>query len=119
MPKYPAVGGQSGARRAIRARVEIHQSAAEEKSSAGTGECLWAKLEGEAVSVTVHRLPHVTVTVDSEELAAWIAKHGPDNKARLESTAFSTGRDNYGLVGKAGKKAKTVNHFKVGAEIGR
>lgn len=53
------------------------------------------------------RLPHgVEVSVDSNELAAWLAAHGPDNKALLESTAFSTKRDNYGLVGKAGKKAK-------------
>jgi hypothetical protein len=58
------------------------------------------------MSITTTRLPHTTVTVDSEELAAWLAKHGPDAKANLEAKAFSTGRDNYGLAGKSGKKAK-------------
>ena len=50
-----------------------------------------------------------TVTVDARELAAWLAEYGPDNKERLESTAASTARDNYGLVGKSGKKAKAKN----------
>ena len=49
------------------------------------------------------------VTVDARELAAWISEHGPDNKTRLEQVAASTPRDNYGLVGKTGKKAKPKN----------
>ncbi len=66
------------------------------------------------MSVKLHTLSNGTqFTVDSEELAAWLATHGPDCKEQLEARAFSTGRDNYGLVGKAGKKAKTVNHFAV------
>lgn len=44
---------------------------------------------------------------DPAEVRAWLARHAPDNKARLESVAASTGRDNYGLCGKAGKRAKS------------
>ena len=50
-----------------------------------------------------------TVSVNSRELAEWLAKYGPDAKERLESVAASTPRDNYGLVGKSGKKAKPKN----------
>ena len=59
------------------------------------------------MSVAIHKLPNGTqFSVDSEELAQWLREHGPDCKQNLEARAASTGRDNYGLVGKAGKKAK-------------
>ena len=40
------------------------------------------------------------------EIQAWLNAHAPGNKEKLEAVAASTGRDNYGLVGKSGKKAK-------------
>ncbi len=46
------------------------------------------------------------VLATPEQIQIWLQMHGPDNKAVLESVAPATGRDNYGLVGKAGKKAK-------------
>ena len=42
--------------------------------------------------------------VDPDELRAWMEAH----PSKLHESAASTGRDNYGLVGKAGKKTK--NH---------
>ena len=47
------------------------------------------------------------VKVDPVELRAWLAEHGPNRKEELEAVAASTGRDNYGLVGKVGKRAKS------------
>lgn len=51
------------------------------------------------------------VRVDPGELARWLACR-PDNRARLESTAPATGRDNYGLVGKRGRKARDHDRSK-------
>lgn len=36
------------------------------------------------------------VVVDRAELSAWLAKHGPDAKEKLESKAATTKRDRYG-----------------------
>ena len=58
------------------------------------------------MSVAIHIPNGTQFTVDSEELATWLREHRPDCKQNLEARAASTGRDNYGLAGKSGKKAK-------------